>query len=66
MNLKTATLIAIIGNVLSFIGRQIMLFGNFHWSGDSLMTSGVIWLIIQLLDTGTLILFLCALYSKQK
>ena len=66
MNLKAATLIAIIGNLLSFIGAQVMRFGDFHWTADSRTTLNIAWFVIEFLGTGTLILFLSALYSKQK
>ena len=66
MNIKAVTLIAILGNLLAFIGSQVMRFGDFQWSGDTRMTLNIISCVIQTLGTGTLILFLFALYSKQK
>lgn len=66
MNLKAATLIAILGNLLYFIGAQVLRFGDFQWSEDTRMTVNIIWFVLQALGTGTLILFLYALYSKQK
>lgn len=66
MNLKAATLIAIIGNILSFAGAQILRFGVFQWSPDNRMMLNISWCAVQALGTGTLILFLFTLYSKQK
>lgn len=66
MKLKAATIIAIIGNLLSFIGKEVMRLGDFRWTEDTITIMKITWAFIELIGTGTLILFLSVLYSKQK
>ena len=65
MNLKTATLITIIGNSIVFFYWQCISFNqNIHQ--DHGWFPALIGLVSGLLSTGTLILFLITLYTKQK
>ena len=66
MKLKTATIIAIIGNLLSFIGKAVMNFGDFRWTEDNIVTLKITWFLIYFIESGTLTLFLSVLFTKQK
>ena len=64
MTLKSATLVAIIGTIISAIGAMIMTLGSFNF--DNVMTLKMIWALISLLENGSMLLFLFTLYTKQK
>ena len=65
MNLKTATLVAIIGQILALIYWQCYSF--FHlYRVFSEGVQPVLNLVVAVIGQGSLVLFLIALYSKQK
>jgi hypothetical protein len=65
MNIKSATLIAIIGQVLAFLYWQCSTTFEFYTLfGSSIYRA--LGLLMALVGQGSLILFLIVLYSKQK
>jgi hypothetical protein len=65
MNLKTATLLAIVGQVLALVYWQCYSFLHLY----NVLSPGIqsaINLLVAIVGQGSLILFLIILYSKQK
>jgi len=59
MKLKTAALIAIVGNLLGLIFHQANLWGIIPYSPLG-------WSLFSIFTTGTLIIFLITIYNKSK